>query len=47
MRVYETLLRQARSQNKEACVYKVLNEHIETAFKLTERSEVHYKNRAY
>ena len=26
---------------------KLLNEHLETAFKLTVRSEVHFKNRAY
>jgi hypothetical protein len=28
-------------------IYKVLNEHLESAFKLTTRPELHYRNRAY
>ena len=32
---------------KESGVYKLFNEHIETAFKLTQRTEIHYRNRAY
>ena len=28
-------------------MYKLVNSHLETAFKLTVRNETHYKNRAY
>ena len=28
-------------------IYKILNEHLESAFKLTTRPELHYRNRAY
>lgn len=34
-------------KNHPDSLYKLLNEHLETAFKLTVRSEVHLKNRAY
>ena len=48
IRVYETVLKQAKVKGEEESVaYKLINEHIETAFKLTQRSELHYKNRAY
>ena len=47
IRVYDTLLKQARLQDKESGIYKLFTEHIETAFKLTQRTEAHYRNRAY
>ena len=48
IRVYDTVLRQARVQkNTDEITYRLFNEHIETAFKLTQRSENHYRNRAY
>ena len=45
IKVYETLLGKAKSDPSP--VFKLINEHIETAFKLTQRQENHYKNRAY
>ena len=47
IKVYDNVLKQARSDESEHKVFKLLNEHIETAFKLTQRTELHYRNRAY
>ena len=45
-KVYEPLLKQA-SVMQQASLYALLNDHLETAFKLTTRPEPHYKTRCY
>ena len=47
IKVYDFVLKQARIDENEHKVFKLISEHIETAFKLTQRSELHYRNRAY
>ncbi len=45
--IYKQLLSRASAVLLKSKVLPLLNEHMETAFKLTVRNENHYKNRAY
>ena len=46
IKVYDSLLKSAKAMEYES-LFPLLNSHLETAFKLTSRTEFHLKERAF